>query len=199
MPKYFSEREKKIIKNQLKIFAVESLINFGIKGTSIDNLVKKASISKGSFYLFFNSKEEMIFEIIEEMQIKMQSEMLNKLKKIKEKTADNVTEILLDLMKKAEKYKLTELMSSGEFTSLMRKLPEEKINSHIEIDKQMVKNVCEVLNITPEFAEEFSGAFRGWALMVIHKREIGKKVFDKSSYIVIKGIVMQILENKIGE
>lgn len=41
---------------------------YGYKRTVIDDIVREAGISKGTFYLHFKSKKEMYLEIIEEMR-----------------------------------------------------------------------------------------------------------------------------------
>ena len=53
MGKGFTESEKVIIKDKLKKAAEEALIKTGIRKTSVDELVLKAGISKGAFYLFY--------------------------------------------------------------------------------------------------------------------------------------------------
>src|SRR5436190_23218582 len=64
MPKGFSEREKTLIRAQLLAKGRELFATQGIKKANVEDLTKAANISKGAFYLFFNSKEELFFELL---------------------------------------------------------------------------------------------------------------------------------------
>src|SRR6476660_6259869 len=64
MPKGFSEREKSLIRAQLLAKGRELFASQGIKKANVEDLTRAANISKGAFYLFFNSKEELFFEIL---------------------------------------------------------------------------------------------------------------------------------------
>ena len=50
MPRAFSDREREVIKERLQKAAVESMIKYGVRRTTVDCLVKGANILKGTFY-----------------------------------------------------------------------------------------------------------------------------------------------------
>lgn len=57
--------EKKLLKEKnLYESAYELFITKGIKDTSIDDIVKKAGVAKGTFYLYFHNKYDIIDRII---------------------------------------------------------------------------------------------------------------------------------------
>ena len=60
MPKQYSEKEKEIIKAELLHYAAECMGTYGIKKTTVDELVRLAKIPKGTFYLFYESKEMLL-------------------------------------------------------------------------------------------------------------------------------------------
>lgn len=64
----FSEVEKKNIKERLLLSCEESWALVGYKKTNVDDLCKKAGISKGSFYLFYQSKEELFCDVMIQAQ-----------------------------------------------------------------------------------------------------------------------------------
>lgn len=65
MPRAFSDREREVIKERLQKAAVESMIKYGVRRTTVDCLVKGANIPKGIFYLFYDWKEELLFVVLE--------------------------------------------------------------------------------------------------------------------------------------
>ena len=59
MARSFTEREKENIKRSLQEACKQSRTQYGYKKTSVDDLCKLVGISKGAFYLFFESKEAL--------------------------------------------------------------------------------------------------------------------------------------------
>ncbi len=54
------EKEKLIIETSMKLFA-----NKGFNATSVQEIVEECHISKGAFYLYFKSKDALLFAIME--------------------------------------------------------------------------------------------------------------------------------------
>lgn len=56
------DRRRKIIANAARLFADK-----GYHGTTVDEIVQATGIAKGTFYLYFESKEELLVEVIENL------------------------------------------------------------------------------------------------------------------------------------
>lgn len=56
------DRRKKIIENASRIFAEK-----GYRGTTVDDVVQATGIAKGTFYLYFGSKEELLIEVVKKL------------------------------------------------------------------------------------------------------------------------------------
>lgn len=59
--------------------AKEEFSNVLFKDASINNIIKTAKISRGSFYMYFESKEDIYFYILREYQEKLKELLKNKL------------------------------------------------------------------------------------------------------------------------
>ncbi|MFX1600510.1 MAG: TetR/AcrR family transcriptional regulator [Promethearchaeota archaeon] len=84
MPKAFTTEEKKIIKNNIINKGVEFFGTYGLKKTNIEDITNAVGIAKGSFYSFYNSKEELFLDVLgkaEEGLIKKITHLLKKMKK----------------------------------------------------------------------------------------------------------------------
>jgi len=68
MAKSFTETEKESIREKLIAECEKSWAKFGYKKTNLDDLCAKVGISKGAFYLFYRSKEELFCDIIDVIQ-----------------------------------------------------------------------------------------------------------------------------------
>ena len=73
----FDDNEKELIRKKLKEAAEECLLKYGVKKTTVDQLVQMAGISKGSFYSFYSAKEVLFFIVLEEYQKSIISELIN--------------------------------------------------------------------------------------------------------------------------
>jgi AcrR family transcriptional regulator len=67
MAKALTEHEKKINENKIKKVTKNLIEMYGFKRITVDQITKAASISKGAFYLYFNSKEDLLFDLIVEI------------------------------------------------------------------------------------------------------------------------------------
>src|SRR5574339_469609 len=77
MPKAFTEQEKDIIRAQMREKATKLFERQGLKKTSVDELAQAAGISKGAFYLFYESKEELFMEILEGLETDFRSRIFD--------------------------------------------------------------------------------------------------------------------------
>lgn len=64
MPRAFKEEEKEKIRAKLLEAGRSCFLRYGLKKTTIEDVVHPAGIAKSSFYLFFESKEALYIEIM---------------------------------------------------------------------------------------------------------------------------------------
>ncbi|WDV48027.1 TetR/AcrR family transcriptional regulator [Clostridiaceae bacterium M8S5] len=64
MARSFSEHEKENIRIRLREECTKSWAKHGYKKTSVNELCAKSGISKGAFYLFYDSKESLFCETL---------------------------------------------------------------------------------------------------------------------------------------
>ena len=124
MPKSFTEREKENIKRSLQEACKQSWTQYGYKKTSVDDLCKQVGISKGAFYIFFESKEALFCEVlcsVQEQIYNAASEVINK-----HKDKYGVAEALKLIYREYDKNNFLYDSDSTDFTILMNKLSEEQ-------------------------------------------------------------------------
>ena len=79
MARAFTQANIDQIKSDLLKKGREYFIRYGLKKTSVEELAKAAGIAKGSFYKFFDSKEDLFLAIHEESEKKMRADLIQKL------------------------------------------------------------------------------------------------------------------------
>lgn len=66
MARAFSDKEKEAIRSALLEKGREMFGAYGLKRTGVAELARAVGIAPGSFYSFFDSKEELLFAVMEE-------------------------------------------------------------------------------------------------------------------------------------
>jgi AcrR family transcriptional regulator len=194
MPKSLTDSERAYIKKRLMEEAQDCLKQFGYRKTTVDEIVRRANIPKGTFYLFYESKELLIFDVILQLHDEIHAELTQKLLALEDPvTAVSVTALIVYFFRAVEGSFLYNLMTGGDIELLMRKLPPETLEAHALKDDLSIENF---LKMAPALKEEevraFSAAFRAVFLSMIHKREIGEEVFDDALKLMIHGLVVQM-------
>lgn len=65
MPKVVTEEEKKIIKNSMYMHTIELIKKKGIKNITVEDITRSIGIAKGTFYNYYQSKEELMLAVIQ--------------------------------------------------------------------------------------------------------------------------------------
>ena len=195
MPKCYSPQEREYIQKRLKEEAVICLGQYGIRRTTVDELVKRVKIPKGTFYLFYQSKELLLFEVILELHDRIEQELYQAVTQIAQGNfePEKLTEIIFSFFKMASDTPILKLINSDEVEILARKLPPEVLAEHLAHDDSMVERVFALLPVKEGIdANTFSAAFRGIYFATLHKEEIGDADFDGALRLLIHGIVIQM-------
>ncbi len=124
MARSFTEREKENIKRSLQDACKQSWTQYGYKKTSVDDLCKQVGISKGAFYLFFESKESLFCEVLCSVQEQICNGALEVIEKHKEKYG--AAEALKLIYREYDKNNFLCDSDSTDFTILMNKLSQEQ-------------------------------------------------------------------------
>lgn len=190
MAKAFSDKEKQQLIAALKREAELCMIRYGMRKTSIDELVQRVDISKGSFYAFFPSKEILFFEVITDYHDKTQSLIVEQVRRLgKEPTGSEIAEILFQGYKQLDNPMMLHIMASGEMEWLMRKLPENIVQNHHQKDNMAMGILLEHISfINEELIPQFSAALRAVFSTLLHKREIGEEFLDDVIKVLLDGV-----------
>lgn len=196
MPKKLSDTEKQYIVKRLKEEALKCITTYGVKKTTVDELVKRVNIPKGTFYLFYASKELLLFDAINDLHDEVQAQLMKDVALLSGNiTTEALTEFLFHLYSQVSSTGLLSMILNGELDLLMRKLPEDVVKEHLSQDDFNMEQLFSFLQIKDKKnIEAYSGAFRGIFLTMLHRREIGEQVFDDALKLMIRGLVIQIME-----
>lgn len=183
MGKGFTAREKEIIRKKLIKHGKELFSFYGLKKTTITELCKAAGIAQGSFYNFFNSKEDLYLEILESEERASQEKFFRDYFSSGKMTKELFKGFLNDLIFTLENNALLNRLFIGdEYDVLQRKLPENEEDNNLSADSDvlvpLVRNWQKEDLLIEGDPEVIAGLIRAYILIILHKKEIGEEVYD---------------------
>ncbi|MDD7256110.1 TetR/AcrR family transcriptional regulator [Bullifex porci] len=196
MPRAFNERERNLIKERIRKAAASLMIRNGVRHTTIDAIVKSAMIPKGTFYLFYATKEELLFEVLENEHEKMEKSILEQISKVNPSTInpDSATELIYSFYKMVDEHPLLATISREDVTLISQRLPEERISKHLEEDRNMSAKLMRFLPLKDGITvETVSSSLHAIYFTMLHLKETADDKSEELLKLIIRGIMIQIL------
>ena len=181
MPGAFTEKEKKIIGGKLLEQGYKKFAIYGLKKTNIEELAKAAGISKGAFYIFYESKEALFMDVIELAEKRFRQEVLEVIDMPGPSPRARLFAVLKKALNLLETIPILKFLTGSDFDLLFRKVPAEKLQEHLASDQVFLKELitrCQYSGIPIRVqSEEFISLLYPLVLSVLHKDDIGVNYF----------------------
>ena len=196
MPKAFSEEERATIRAQLLEKGREMLAVYGVRKTSVDDLVNAVGISKGAFYLFFNSKEEMFFQVLQDFENHYQTRLLTALGSSSLAPAERLIAFFQVAFFEWRNDPLFKRFSGEDYDLLMRRLPQELANAALKSDERFAARLlarwrAEGLALRID-APELVGVLRALFLVTLHHGEFPDETFERVQARLLRAIAYDL-------
>lgn len=190
----FTDKEKERIYDRLRAAAVECMAVYGIKKTSVDQLVQKVGISKGAFYKFYDSKELLFFEVIVGMHVQLYDKareiLIHSIDLSKKERLKVAFMEAFELMKQTSMANIME----NEMEYLLRKIPEPLLQQHCQDDRTNIESLMNASGFTFLVSSaELSAAISILFMSLVHRKSIGAS-FDKAFEMLVYGLCDKIIE-----
>ena len=135
MPKAFTEHEKDLISKRLieqgyKLFSV-----YGLKKTSIEELAQAAGISKGAFYLFYESKEALFMDVAELAEQHFRQEILATVDLPGPSPRARLYAILKKAFSLLKTIPILQFLTGSDYDLIFRRTPPVKFQEHLANDR----------------------------------------------------------------
>lgn len=191
MPKSFSNKEKEIIQKSLLREGKRLFGTYGLKKTGIEDITKAVGIAQGSFYLFFHSKEELFYEIVELEENIIKERLLSELQQLENTTEEHFKKFFTLPFEMLETNPImTQLYNGNTYEILFRKLPEEKLTGHKNRDYAILLPIIKCWQskgiLSDEEPETVAGLIRSLFLLSLHKKELGENTFENTIKLFVK-------------
>jgi AcrR family transcriptional regulator len=198
MPKAFSGHEKETIRAQMREKGAKLFEKHGLKKTSVDELTEAVGISKGAFYLFYESKEELFLEILEELEVNFRGRIFN----FATTSETNARALLGKLLNVAllawDEYPLLKNFNLADFDYLIRKLPPDRIQKHVNQDDDFVNEFLERVNregiAVKAPPNVISSLMKSLFFVSLHRDDLGSKDYVETMKVLTDLIARYIIE-----
>lgn len=182
MPKKFTDQEKEWISKKLAEEGKRSFETIGLQKTNIGELTKACGIAQGSFYLFFNSKEELFYHILLEEETLIRNRILANLNLTDFVTKESIHSFLLDSFRIfSESPMVRQMYVEGQLEQLIRKLPPHLLEHNLSDDTDalmpVIKHWQQAGILTHVRPEIIVSMIRALVFLTFHKKEIGADVY----------------------
>jgi AcrR family transcriptional regulator len=145
----FSDSEMETIRAKLKKRARECMTRYGVRKTSVADLVAAAGISTGAFYKFFDSKELLFFIVMEDMHEEIYASAAESLRKHAARAPrERVALALMVSARKTEELGLMQVWEE-EAAYMLRKLPPEALRDHERGEGDRIVRILAEFGIEP--------------------------------------------------
>lgn len=134
MPRAFNENEKRIIELSLLEQGTKQFSVFGLRKTNIEEIAQAAGISKGAFYLFYSSKEELFMKVMEQVEAEFRLKALALVDRPGPTPRARLTAILIDLFALWDTVPILHTFGGTDYQALLRRMPEQSLSEHLSGD-----------------------------------------------------------------
>ena len=184
MPKGFTEHEKELIRKRLIKEGYKQFSAYGLKKTNIEELAEAAKISKGAFYLFYESKEALFMDVAEWAEQRFRQEILAAI----DLPGASPRARLFAVFKKAfallKTIPILQFFTGSDYDLLFRRIPAEKLQEHLASDRMFFEELftrCQNAGIPIRARpEEIISLLYPLVLATLREDDLGRNNFSGS-------------------
>jgi len=176
MPKAFTEHEKELIGKRLLEQGHKQFSTYGLKKTNIEELTEAVGISKGAFYIFYESKEALFMDVAEQAEEHFRQEVLAVIDLPGPSPRARLLAVLKKVFTRWKMIPLLQFFTRGDYDLLFRRIPEEKLREHLTSDQKFMVELiirCRQAGIPIQVpVEQFSSLMYALMIVSLHEEDL---------------------------
>ena len=194
MSKTYTETERDIIRRDLREAASLCLRKYGVRHTTVDELVHMVNIPKGTFYLFYPNKESLFLDALVTFTKEEEGKYLELLEELDENhIVTSLTTVFFEMAISFYNSGLYRFLDDNQLAIVMRNLDETDKVRFETSRTSFITKILDYFSIDDEDdISAFSSAFNSVFYLMLHDDEI--KDFEKALRTLIRGLVLQLVE-----
>lgn len=194
MPKKYTDEERRNIKLALMKAGGDCLSRYGVRRTTVDELVHLADIPKGTFYLFYPHKEALFLDMIRSYQDDVDTLYPAMLAELDENhIVTSLTDVFMRITMMFYERGLYRFLNNAELDVVLRKYGDEE---KVDIGKRMDTMLQGLFSYFAIEDEEDIRSFRAGYEALLYMLLSYDRLHDKERALrfLIRGLVLQMVE-----
>jgi AcrR family transcriptional regulator len=200
MPKGFTQQEREKIRSRLIDSGRKLFETYGIRKTNVEELTRAAGISKGAFYSFYPSKEELFMDILEEIEVEIREGLMREAFRTEQSQKEALKIFLKKALFAASDYPFFRNLTGEDYLYLVRKLPEERVDAHLINDGKAAADFMQTYGLADIFKIKdpvlVANVFRALFFVTMHKTELGEDSYQETMDLLVEMVVDYLIEDE---
>lgn len=175
MPKAFTEHQKERIRSRLLEEGYRHFSAHGLRKTNVEELARAAHISKGAFYLFYESKEALFMDVMELAEARFRTELLAVIERPGPSPHTRLLTVFQTAFGLLKTIPMLQVFTGSDYEMLFRAVPEAKLEEHLTNDRVFLQELvtrCRQAGIPVQAKpEQIAGLLYPLVLAVIHDQD----------------------------
>lgn len=199
MPRALTPAERDRVRETLLEAGRRRFMASGVRKTSIAELADDAGIGKGTFYLFFDSKEALWMTLQEQDEHAMRERLVRELYELRERPRAMFRRYLAFQLEVYDRYPLLQVLTRpGEQEAITRKLPAERVAAHAAEQDRFTRGLLQLFIDEEVLLERAPDRLMGWsrvAFALCQQREIvGEPAFGETTELLVESMVRALVD-----
>ena len=190
MPKGFSEREKELIRARLLENGRRAFSTYGLRKTSVEDLTRAIGISKGAFYIFYDSKEALFMDVVEGVERDFRRQVLAEVERPGPTPRARLKHILQVAFSLWKTTPILRQVTQVEYALLVEKMPPDRVQEHVQSDQEFIEELirrCREAGILIKVGgEQISGLMYAIFFVSLHEDDIAPGMFPATMDVLLE-------------
>jgi len=196
MPKAFNERERERIREKLLWAGRANINRAGVRRLAIDDVVREAGISKGSFYSFYPSREDFILSVLESWEVEYRSALVRGITEGGGSFRDRLERFFLGAMEIFEREPGLARLGMGEIRAITDRLPPERIAAHQAADNRVLQETFRKWAddglLPTEVLDAFWGMVPALFSIAVHRGDFPEGTYRPAVKLIAEALAMRL-------
>ena len=202
MPRAWDDNEKEAVRAALIEQGRRLFERHGLKKTTVDEIAAAAGISKGAFYHFYGSKEELYFSILERDEGEFRKEVYAPFEDPGSSHRESFRRVLDNSVSFLISRPLYRQIDSQDLQHLMRKLPPRILDDHMRGDQEFFERLTRTWVskgwMRPVDPQALTGVLLSLIYFVVNRDDFGALSFDSAKELLIDMITTYLIPETGG-
>jgi AcrR family transcriptional regulator len=191
-PRAFSEAGRAAVRERLLSAAAAHFARYGYRRANVSEIAAEAGIGKGTLYLFFASKSELLIAAVQALESALRARLLEEMARPYPSARERIRRFLqLHVELLSSEPLLAVMVNPEEAAALMRDLPMEKLATLQSDDEAFYSELAREWQRTGEFSDVrpslFAALPRALFAVVLQREVVGPEV-DEVIALLIDGL-----------